>query len=240
MVSNGRQHRSLVTVPPVSATTLAIPLTQPQAVPATVGLLYRPEDEAHGTVVLAHGAASGPDSDVLTAVAHALAEKGTAVLSFAFAYRQAGRRSPDSAPRLLAAWRDALRVAREVGGSGPLILGGRSMGGRMASLLAAQGTPCDGLVLLAYPLRGRDRTAHWPDLRVPVLFVSGDRDRLSDLAVLERERAVLAAGSDLVVVRGGDHSFAVRAGDGRTRGDVLDGIADSVSAWVGRRFGSAT
>lgn len=224
-------------VPTVSATSVTIPLTQPQAVPATTGTLYAPAigpaaasggaGQTRPTVVLAHSAGSGPDSDVLVAVARALAASGSAVLTFAFAYRQAGRRMPDPAPRLLSAWRDALRVA----GDGPVLLGGRSLGGRMASMLAAEGTACDGLVLLAYPLRGKDRSAHWPRVRVPALFVSGDRDELCDLDLLERERGRLAAPSALHVVRGADHSFAVR---GRARADVLDEVAGVVLGWMAR------
>lgn len=219
-----------------------VPLTPPQAVAATTALCDVPADDAGGpVVVLAHGAGSGPESDVLTTVAARLAREGTPVVRFAFAYREAGRRAPDPAARLLGAWRDVLSVVRETyGPARPVVLGGRSMGGRSASMVAAQGEPCAGLVLLAYPLHppgrpDRLRTDHWPALRIPSLFVSGERDPLCDLELLNRERArsLTGAPSTLHVVPGADHSFRVPAGQGRTRASVLDEIAVRVMSFLG-------
>lgn len=223
----------------VVASPLAIPFTAPQAVPATSGTLRTASTGTPtATVVLAHGAGSGPDSDVLVAVAEGLAARGCAVLSFAFAYRAAGRRAPDPAPRLLSAWRDAIAGARAAGAPGPLVLGGFSMGGRMASMLAAQDGVGDALVLLSYPLLSQRagaavRTAHWPALRMPTLFVSGDRDRLCPLDELARERAArLTAPSDLVVVTGADHSLKVPQ---RPRSAVLTEVAGAVAGRVASR-----
>lgn len=221
----------------------ALPLTPPQAVPETTALWFDPPagSTPGATVVLAHGAGSGPDSDVLLAVARRLAAHGHAVLSFAFAYRAAGRRLPDRQPRLLSAWADAVDAALvRWGWQRPLVLGGRSMGGRMASLLVAAGRPCDGLVLLAYPLRparaaagqGPLRTAHWPQVAAPALFVTGERDALCDLDELERERTALPRPSQVVVVAGADHSFVLRARDGRTRTALLDELSGAVAGWV--------
>lgn len=223
-------------MPSVIQTRVAMPLTPPQVVPTATGLLTVPSVETpRATVVLAHGAGSGPESDVLTRVAHALAESGAAVLRFAFAYRAIGRRAPDPAARLLSAWRDALAFAAQVGPA-PLVIGGRSMGGRMASLLAAEGAACDGLLLLAYPLVGRSggtpRTEHWPSLTVPALFVSGTRDTMCDLDLLNRERRALAGPSQLAVLAGADHSFDVRVRDGRTRAQVLTEVADAATGFV--------
>jgi predicted alpha/beta-hydrolase family hydrolase len=235
-------------MPHVPRTTVTVPLSPPQAVPETSASLYLPPSGSPlATVVLGHSAGSGPDSDVLVAVARSLAERGAAVLSFAFPYRAAGRRLPDPAPRLLSAWRDAVTVALGHGPA-PLVLGGRSMGGRMASMLLAEdavpplAASCVGLVLLAYPLVGQGRkptlrTEHWPHIRVPALFVSGDRDAMCDVALLERERPRLGAPSDLVVLRGADHSFNVLARNGRTRRDVLRETAAAVTDWVAARAG---
>jgi len=244
--------------PPIEPQRIVLPLTPPQAVQETVAVCFAPPGPTSGaTVVLAHGAGSGPDSDVLLAVGSRLAAHGHAALSFAFGYRAAGRRLPDPQPRLLSAWSDAVATARERWGTQrPLVLGGRSMGGRMASLLVAAGHPCDGLVLLAYPLRpgraprraggaaavpgqGPPRTAHWRDVGAPVLFVSGERDALCDLAELDRERGALPRGSQVVVVAGGDHSFTLRAREGRTRAAVLDEVAGTVVSWVDARCGVA-
>lgn len=245
-------------LPSIEPDRIALPLTPPQAVAETVALCFTPAaGPPGGTVVLAHGAGSGPDSDVLLAVGRRLATHGHAVLSFAFGYRAAGRRLPDPQPRLLSAWSDAVAAARERwGAQRPLVLGGRSMGGRMASLLVAAGQSCDGLVLLAYPLRpvraprraggpaaapgqGPPRSAHWRDVAAPVLFVSGERDALCDLSELDRERAALPRGSRVVVVAGGDHSFSLRARDGRTRAAVLDEVAGAVASWVDAGCGAS-
>ncbi|HWH32456.1 MAG TPA: alpha/beta fold hydrolase [Egibacteraceae bacterium] len=230
----------------VITTRLRVPLRRPQAVPEVSALLWepgRPVDGAAG-LVLAHGAGTDMTSPLLRAVARGLAEQGHPVLLFNFSYTEAGRKAPDPMPRLEACSREVAAVARERFGGRPLVLGGRSMGGRVASHLAAQGEPCDGLVFLGYPLHpprragaavpdDRLRTAHWPALRTPALFVQGDRDTLADLALLERERAARLAGpSQVHVVRGGDHGFAVRKRDGRDPADVLAEIVGVVAAWV--------
>lgn len=228
-----------------------VPLTPPQAVAAVpVRVVSQAGGAASGapTVVLAHGAGSGPDSDVLLATAGALAAAGAVAVTFAFGYRAAGRRAPDPARRLLGAWRDVVAwvVASDVAPTGgPLVLGGRSMGGRYASLAAAGEAdggpvPCDGLLLLAYPLRaaGRGdrppRTGHWARLHVPVHFVSGDRDALCDLAQLDAERRAHlgAVTSSVHAVPGADHGFRVRVRDGRTQGEVLAEVAATAAGWV--------
>lgn len=222
-------------------TRFTVPLTPPQAVPATTAFLDLPAEDADGAVVvLAHGAGSGPESDVLTTVAGHLAKDGTPAVRFAFPYREAGRRAPDPAARLFAAWRDALAAVRGAfGTTRPVVIGGFSMGGRYASMLAAQGEACSGLVLLAYPLHApgrpdRLRTGHWTAVGVPTLFVSGERDRLCDLELLnqERERCLDGASSTLHVVPGADHSFRVPVGHARPRTLVLDEVATQVVNFV--------
>ncbi len=245
--------------PSIEPVRVALPLTPPQVVTETFALRFPPAPGAAGaggragaTVVLAHGAGSGPDSDVLLAVGRRLAAEGHDVWSFAFPYRALRRRPPDPRPRLLSAWADAVATARREGDPvSPLVLGGRSMGGRMASLLVAEGQPCAGLVLLGYPLRAASRStsagrapspprsAHWPQVAAPVLFVQGDRDPLCDLDELDRERRALPAGSDVAVVAGGDHSFAVRVREGRTRAQVLAEVAGTVASWVRTRTADA-
>jgi predicted alpha/beta-hydrolase family hydrolase len=218
-----------------------VPLTPPQAVAATTAFRDVPDDDAGGpVVVLAHGAGSGPESDVLTTVAARLATQGTPTVRFTFAYRQAGRRAPDPAARLFGVWRDVLSAVRQdYGTARPVVIGGFSMGGRYASMLAAQGDPCTALVLLAYPLHpagrpDRLRTDHWATLGVPSLFVSGQRDPLCDLELLDQERArrLDSTPSTLHLIQGGDHSFRVPTGQRRTRGDVLDEVASQVTSFV--------
>jgi uncharacterized protein len=223
-----------------SAVRLRIPLTAPQAVSHTSAVLWQPASDRGGLVfVLGHGAGTDLTNPLLRVVGRGLAERGFPTVAFNFAYSEAGRKRPDPAPRLESAYRDVLAVVRaEVGSERPLVLGGRSMGGRMASHLAADGEPCAGLVLLGYPLHpaGRPeklRTDHWPRLRVPLLFVSGDRDRLCDLDLLaDQRRAHLSVAHRVHVLAGADHGFAVRKSDGRSDSDVLHEVIGVVGDWA--------
>ncbi|MGH8909570.1 MAG: alpha/beta hydrolase family protein [Egibacteraceae bacterium] len=225
-------------------THLRLPLTPPQAVTETDATLWSGgEDGSRAAVILAHGAGTDQHATVLRTVAEGIAEAGHPVLTFNFAYMQAGRRRPDPAGRLLEAWRDVIADARKrLGMPRPLVIGGRSMGGRMASMLAADHQDvCQGLLLLGYPLHpaGRPerlRTAHWPQLRVPVLFVQGDRDALCPLNVLERERAAHLgqAPTEVHVVAGADHGFGVRKRDGCNPADVLGEVVQASADWLGQ------
>jgi predicted alpha/beta-hydrolase family hydrolase len=217
---------------------LRLPLTQPQAVGATTVLEWRPSGEAGEArlgMVLGPGAGSQVTSPQLARVAAGLAARGHPVLAFNFPYAERRRRFPDPPARLESAWRDVVAFARERLGR-PLVLGGRSMGGRIATHLAAAGEPCAGLALLAYPLHpaGRPerlRTAHWPRLTVPVLFVQGDHDELCDLDLLARERRdrLTRAPSRLHLLEGADHELQV---PGRDRDEVLDEVAGVVAGWA--------
>lgn len=221
---------------------MRLALTPPQAVSHSTALLYRAATLGpRAAFVLGHGAGSDQSSVLLRAVGNGLAERGYPVLTFDFAYTRAGKRRPDSQARLEAAFRDALARARELFAGLPLILGGRSMGGRIASHLAADGQACAGLAFLAYPLHAASRpeklrTAHWCRLRAPMLFVSGDRDALCDLDVLARERAAHlgSATHDLHLVRGGDHSFTVRPSDERTAAQVRHEVITAIADWADR------
>ncbi len=217
---------------------LRVPLSPPQSLAETSGLLWRCSGPGPG-LVLGHTAGSSIADPVLRTVSRRLAESGHPVLCFNFAYAELGRRPPDPPARLRSAFRDAIIAARTQWGDRPLLLGGRSLGGRVASLLVAEGEPCAGLVLLGYPLHpaGRPeslRTAHWPRLGVPALFVQGDRDRLCDLDRFAAERVALPS-ADLHVVRGADHGFRVRRSDGRNPAEVSDEVVGAVLSWLGRR-----
>ena len=220
---------------------LRIALTPPQPVKATSAVLWMPDeyrDPDGPVVVLATGAGTDLTHPVLRTIARGLARRGLPTLTFNFPYTEAGRKRPDSPERLQSAYRDVLAVVpAELGAGRPLFIGGRSMGGRMASHLAAAGYPVDGLVLLGYPLHPagkpeRLRTAHWADVVVPTLFVQGDRDALSHLDLLAAERADKLPASTLHVVPGADHAFAVRQRDARTQTEVLDEVVAVVAGWI--------
>ena len=231
-----------------------IDLTPPQAVTQTSGLLFEPtRGRGQDAVILAPGAGTDLLHPVLLEVAKGLAEAGHPVLLFNFPFTEAGRKRPDHPTRLERAYLDAIEWMRaRLGQERGIFIGGRSLGGRIASRLAAQGVTVAGLVLLGYPLhprRRRDdeidgsrlRTEHWDDLRVPVLFVQGDRDGLCDLEVLDRERRLhlTHVDSEVHVVAGGDHAFGVRARDPRSSAEVMEQVRRVVVEWMGQYARSA-
>jgi predicted alpha/beta-hydrolase family hydrolase len=194
-------------------------------------------------VLLAHGAGSDRNAPALVAVAEALEAAGVPALRFDFPYRLAGRKAPDRPPVLLAAVREAAAGLAQQTGLPPerLVLGGRSMGGRYCSL--AVGDPDDplpalGLLLLGYPLHpaGRPdslRVEHFPRLKVPVLFLSGDRDALAGRADLEKWAGSIPGPVDFHWLAGGDHGFRVpKSLGGKDEAAVLAEVADVSARWV--------
>jgi predicted alpha/beta-hydrolase family hydrolase len=213
------------------------------------GILSVPERPSGVGVVLGHGAGNDMTAALLASVAEGLAARGRAVLRFNFSYTERKRKAPDPMPKLERAFVAAIDAARARPSLfARLVLGGKSMGGRVASHLAADGHDAAGLVFLGYPLHTADpakglRDAHLPRIEAPMLFVQGSRDRLCDLArlrpVLERlESARRAAGkppsATLYVVEGGDHSLDVPKSSGRTRADVQAEVVGVIDAWLER------
>jgi uncharacterized protein len=165
------------------------------------------------TLVLAHGAGAGQTHPFMVAFAEALAARGIDVVTFDFLYVAAGRRAPDRNDKLEACWRAALELARaEWSGRVPFI-GGKSMGGRIASHLAAAGDGCAGLVCLGYPLHppkqpDKLRNAHLGGLaRVPTLILQGKRD---EFGTPDELRAHFPPSVEIVTLPGG-HSFDNKA-----------------------------
>ena len=170
---------------------------------------------AKPTLLLYPGAGSGRDHSSLVAVEASLGSRAS-VERFDFPYRREGRRAPDRAPKLMAAIRDDLSTMRRR--RGPVVMGGRSMGGRMTSMVAADvdgGGPVArlaGLVLICYPLHPpgkpeRLRVEHLVDLTVPCLFVSGTRDPFGTPAELTEWTATIPAPVEHVWIEGGRHDL---------------------------------
>jgi hypothetical protein len=166
-------------------------------------------------LVLTHGAGGNADSALLLAVANAFVEAGVTVLRYDLPFRQ-NRRSGAPSPANAAADRDGLRQAAEFLRSrvkGRVFLGGQSYGGRMASmLLASDASAADGLLLLSYPLHppgqpAKLRTAHLPNLRVPVHFVHGTRDPFGSIEEIETARTLIPGPTSLSVVDGAGHDL---------------------------------
>jgi predicted alpha/beta-hydrolase family hydrolase len=192
-------------------------------------------------LVLGHGAGAGMRHPFLDAVAAALAERGVASFRYEFPYMAAGRRRPDAPALLEATVRDAVAAARAAAPRLPLLAGGKSMGGRMTSQAQAHAPlpGVRGLVFLGFPLHRPDdasdrRAEHLAAVEVPMLFLQGTRDELAELGRMRRVTAALGARAALHVVEGADHGFAVLKRSGRSAAEVLDELADAVSAFADR------
>ena len=190
-------------------------------------------------MVLAHGAGAGERHPFMLAVARGLAARGIDVVTFEFPYMREKRRAPDKAPVLEAAFRDAVAEARAgVGARHRLLIGGKSMGGRMATHLAAQGLDgLAGVAVLGYPLHppGKPeqlRVAHLPAIRVPVLIVQGERDAFGTPDELEPHLARMTARVTVHVVPHGDHSLAVPKSAGAAQQDVYARVLDAIASWA--------
>jgi uncharacterized protein len=185
------------------------------------------------TFVIAHGAGAGQTSPFMVRFARGMALRNINAATFDFPYTAAGRKVPDRAPVLEQSWREAVDTARAQFPGLPLVIGGKSMGGRMASHIAAQGCEgLDGLVFLGYPLHPpgqpeKRRDAHLPSITQRMLFVQGSRDAFGTSAEIGALLPSLQR-AELHDVPGGDHSFKV---SGR-KGDVLESVMDGVAAWI--------
>src|SRR5437868_13059001 len=193
----------------------------------TTGIKYKSllEVARPATLVLAHGAGAGQRHPFMVSFARALSERGVDVLTFNFLYMEQRRRMPDRMPQLVECFEAAIAAAREQLPSARerLFIGGKSMGGRAATHVAASHSSIAlGLVLLGYPLHppGRQdqlRDAHLPDVKLPMLFVQGSRDTFGPPAELEPILARLSPRPELHAVEGGDHSFKISGKDASKR-----------------------
>jgi uncharacterized protein len=198
------------------------------------------------TLVLAHGAGADQRHRFMVTVASGLAAAGVHVVTFNFLYTEQRRRSPDRAPVLEETWRTALdAIGAAVSPKGATIVGGKSMGGRIASqvLASAPATPAwsrvKGLVLLGYPLHppgkpDAPRTAHLPQVRVPILLVQGTRDAFGSRDEVTPVFDAIPADVTYDFIEGGDHSFAVPKSSGMTERDVLSGVISRSADWIRR------
>ena len=201
-------------------------------------VLINGPDDAKGTLVLAHGAGGAMDTPFLNRVASGLAREGVRTVRFEFPYmaarRTGGKRgAPDREPVLLASWREAVH---QLGSGRSLFIGGKSLGGRMASMVADD-LEVRGLVCLGYPFHppGRPdkvRTAHLSGLRTPALIIQGERDPFgnrSDVAGYD-----LSASIRIEWMTDGDHSFKPRVSSGATEPGNLDRAIALIAAFVRR------
>jgi hypothetical protein len=201
-------------------------------------LLARPP-AARAVYVLAHGAGAGMTHRFMEEVASGLADREIATLRYQFPYMQNGSKRPDAPAVAQATVRAAVAEATRRCPGLPLVAGGKSFGGRMTSQAqAVDPLPgVRGLVFLGFPLHpagkpSSDRAAHLGEIKIPMLFVQGTRDKLAEPELIRPVVAALPSAS-CHEVEAADHSFHVPARSGRSDREVMTEILDAVAAWVG-------
>ena len=196
-----------------------------------------PAAEGAGRVfVCAHGAGGQMNDRSILAVTGGLRDHGIGTVRFNFLYRERGSGRPDPMPKLLECWDAVVASVKTTLDPGLLVLGGRSMGGRAASMLVADGAECDGLLLLAYPLHPpgqpqKLRVEHLPRITAPVLCINGTRDPFCDPGLMTETLAGLGSNWRMLWLDGADHSFHVLKSSGRTDRDVIEEVAAAAEAW---------
>ncbi len=202
------------------------------------GVLLRPP-QAETLLVLAHGAGAGMTHPFLETLARELAAFQVATLRYEFPYMEHRRKIPDVPSVLTATVRAAVRTATERAPGLPLLAGGKSMGGRMTSMAAAQ-QPLEhvrGLVFVGFPLHpparpGTERAEHLARVNVPMLFLQGTRDQFAHLDLLRPVCSELGSRASLHVVEGADHSFHVLKSSGTTDARVMTELAQTMASWA--------
>jgi predicted alpha/beta-hydrolase family hydrolase len=208
----------------------------------TTALVYAAGDPAVGAaLILGHGAGAGQQSAFMVDFARALSALGLDVVTFNFLYTEQRRHIPDRGPALETCYRAVIdRVRNTVATArSALFIGGKSMGGRIATQVAAADAslPIAGLVLLGYPLHPPGRPAerrdkHLPAIRRPILFVQGNRDTFGTPAQLAPIVESLRPTPTLHVVADGDHSFKLRRKDPIAQAGVYANIQQEIIAWI--------
>ena len=193
-------------------------------------------DKPVAALVLAHGAGAGQSSPWMVKAAQALADRDITNATFDFRYITAGRKVPDRAPALEAHWRVVLDEAEAILKKVPLFIGGKSMGGRISSHIAAQGVEgVSGLIFFGYPLHppgqpDKRRDAHLPEIKEPMLFIQGSADTFGNESELTALVPTLR-NATLHIVPSGDHSFKVRGGAKAVDAAFAD-VIDTAASWM--------
>ncbi len=211
---------------------------------ATSGILSLPKGSKRNTtgVILAHGAGNNMNAPLLAAFSEGLAESGYPVLRFNFMYAEKGRKAPDRSGILENTWLAAFEFFKNRLGADLVscVAAGKSMGGRIASQMAAQGRlPVDRLIFLGYPLhpagdKEKVRDAHLYRINVPMLYFAGTSDPLCNMTLLQGVLGRLRATWDLYAIEGGYHSFHVPKSTGLTDEVVYERVVAKTLEWLRR------
>jgi predicted alpha/beta-hydrolase family hydrolase len=208
-------------------------------------LIYpaKPKSRAGITLILGHGAGAGQLSGFMVSFATELAARGIDAVTFNFSYTENGRHYPDPGDKLEACYLAVIETVRKHKklGRNKLAIGGKSMGGRIASQVAASGIEhLAGLVFLGYPLHppgnvDKTRSKHLPDIKAPMLFVQGSKDSFGTPDELKPILKKLKTPAELYVVEGGDHSFKVPKSAGVAQEEIHKMVLDKVTSWLQER-----
>jgi len=223
---------------------VSIPVGQDEKVSGVISIPDGFQPSQTIGVILAHGAGNDMDSPLLVAAANGLCREGFLTLRFNFPYKEKGRKSPDSQKKLVHTWQCVYGYLKDHPkfAAGKIVAAGKSMGGRVASQMAAAGElPVQGLVFLGYPLhppgkKDQLRDAHLYHIGVPMLFFAGTRDSLCDLALLKKVLARMNVARDLEVIDGGDHSFKLLQSAAISPEQVYSRIINKMAAWLKAGF----
>lgn len=205
----------------------------------SVSAVYDPAEASRGVVFLcAHGAGGNMQDKGVVGVTRALRAKGIDTIRFNFIYSEKRAGGPDPMPKCMSVVSAVAAHVRKELAPRTLIIGGRSMGGRAASMLAAEDFAADRLLLLAYPLHPpgqpeKLRDAHLPKIRMPVLCINGTRDTFCQRPMMEKVQTKLSPNWTMHWLDGADHGFHVLKSSGKTDADVMAEIASASASWLG-------
>lgn len=200
---------------------------------------------AEKLLILAHGAGAGMRHSFMEKVSSYLADEGVATFRFNFPYSEKNLKRPDPAPILMETIRSAVAIAEDIVKDISVFVGGKSMGGRMSSMASASEKTLigvKGLVFFGFPLHApgkpsRDRAEHLYNVKTPMLFLQGTRDKLADLELLKPIISDINKLATLHIIEGADHSFSILKSDSRKNDDVLKELAKVTSEWMSMIIG---
>ena len=195
---------------------------------------------SRGTLVIGHSSSGNMNYKTTLLLQDAMLAQGFNIARFNFLYAERKSGPPDRMPKLIECYSAVANRVRAEMPVGPLFLGGHSMGGRVATMMAADGYPADGLILFAYPLHpsgqlDKLRDEHLRSIICPVLCMNGTKDDLCNRELMDSVVSRLPETFTMHWLEGADHSFHMLKRSGRTEEDVYREIAETSSAWFDRR-----